>query len=298
MTTEPAACRLQRVDGRKLLPLGLGVTALFVLAGIASHGRPLAGGSRGTGPTAPFFDYVFTTLVLMAVAIAVAFVYLLLTTDTSRPKQLGHRWHVVSALLTMAVSAAVAVLILHTGFAQRFRELAQQVKPGQPAQKRQVQPPGKNVRPARVRWDEVGIVIALLAGTTVLLVAGRRARRAPRPLRRRSQEAVSLALDESLDDLRNEPDLRRAIIAAYARMERALAGAGIPRDAAEAPFEYLERALRSLDTSAAAVQRLTDLFEWAKFSQHEPEPQMRDEAVDALVAVRDELRRPVEAAVA
>ncbi len=204
----------------------------------------------------------------------------------------------MSALLTMAVSAAVAVLILHTGFAQRFRELAQRVKPGQPAQKRQVQPPGKNVRPARVRWDEVGIVIALLAGTTVLLVAGRRARRAPRPLRRRSQEAVSLALDESLDDLRNEPDLRRAIIAAYARMERALAGAGIPRDAAEAPFEYLERALRSLDTSAVAVQRLTDLFEWAKFSQHEPEPQMRDEAVDALVAVRDELRRPVEAAVA
>ncbi len=171
MTTEPAACRLQRVDGRKLLPLGLGVTSLLVLAGIASHGRPLAGGSRGTGPTASFFDYVFTTLVLMAVAIAVAFVYLLLTTDTSRPKQLGHRWHVVSALLTMAVSAAVAVLILHTGFAQRFRELAQRVKPGQPAQKRQVQPPGKNVRPARVRWDEVGIVIALLAGTTVLLVA-------------------------------------------------------------------------------------------------------------------------------
>ena len=81
-------------------------------------------------------------------------------------------------------------------------------------------------------------------------------------------------------------------------MERALAAAGIARDAAEAPFEYLERALRGLDTSADAVHRLTDLFEWAKFSQHEPEPAMRDEAIDALVAVRDELRRPAEAAVA
>ena len=46
------------------------------------------------------------------------------------------------------------------------------------------------------------------------------------------------------------------------------------------------------------MHRLTDLFEWAKFSQHEPEPAMRDEAIDALVAVRDELRRPAEAAVA
>jgi hypothetical protein len=38
------------------------------------------------------------------------------------------------------------------------------------------------------------------------------------------------------------------------------------------------------------VARLTELFEWARFSQHEPEPPMRDEAVDALVAIRDELR--------
>jgi Domain of unknown function (DUF4129) len=109
---------------------------------------------------------------------------------------------------------------------------------------------------------------------------------------------VSVALDESLDDLRNEPDLRRAIIAAYARMETALGFAGIRRHPAEAPLEFMERALTSLDTSTAAVRRLTVLFEWAKFSQHEPEPEMRDEAIDALVAVRDELRGPVEAVAA
>ena len=64
----------------------------------------------------------------------------------------------------------------------------------------------------------------------------------------------------------------------------------IPRHPAEAPLEYVERALLSLDTSAGAVRRLTDLFEWARFSHHDPEPSMRDDAVDALVAVRDELR--------
>ena len=88
-----------------------------------------------------------------------------------------------------------------------------------------------------------------------------------------------------------DPDLRRAIIAAYSRMERALAGSGMPRHPAEAPFEYIERALSDLDTSAGSAKRLTGLFEWAKFSQHEPGPQMRDEAIDALVDVRDELRR-------
>jgi hypothetical protein len=73
-------------------------------------------------------------------------------------------------------------------------------------------------------------------------------------------------------------------------METALAAAGVPRHVAEAPLEYLERVLLSLDTSADAVRRLTDLFEWARFSHHEPEPSMRDDAVDALIAVRDELR--------
>jgi hypothetical protein len=138
----------------------------------------------------------------------------------------------------------------------------------------------------------------LVAGCGVLLYAGKNTKRPPRPWRLRSQEAVSLALDESLDDLRNEPDLRRAIIAAYARMEHALAVGGMPRRPSEAPFEYVERALGELETSAASARRLTDLFEWAKFSHHEPGPEMRDEAIEALVAVRDELRQPAVAAVA
>ncbi|HEY1365561.1 MAG TPA: DUF4129 domain-containing protein, partial [Gaiellaceae bacterium] len=93
-----------------------------------------------------------------------------------------------------------------------------------------------------------------------------------------------------LDDLRGDPDVRRVIIAAYARMEAALAARGLPRHRAEAPLEYLERALLHLDASAASVRRLTDLFEWAKFSHHEPEPGMKDEAIRALEALRDELR--------
>jgi hypothetical protein len=144
-------------------------------------------------------------------------------------------------------------------------------------------------RAPRFRWDELVIVLGLLLVVGAIIAAGR-SRKDPKARREIAPEALAAALDESLDDLRTDADLRRAIIAAYARMETALAAAGIPRHPAEAPLEYVERALLSLDTSAEAVRKLTDLFEWARFSHHEPEPSMRDDAVDALIAVRDELR--------
>ena len=140
------------------------------------------------------------------------------------------------------------------------------------------------------RWEEAAVVLGLLLVVAVVVATTRR-RGTPGPLTS-APEALAAALDVSLDDLRTDPDLRRAIIAAYARMERALESIGLGRRVSEAPFEYIERALTSLQTSAEAAERLTTLFEWAKFSHHEPEPHMRDEAIDALIAVRDELRKP------
>jgi len=144
-------------------------------------------------------------------------------------------------------------------------------------------------RHPRFRWEELVVVIGVLAVLGAAAYATRRRLLPPEP-RGLAPEVLADVLDESIDDLRSDADLRRAIVAAYARMERTLAAAGVPRRPAEAPLEYLERALLGLDASADAVRRLTDLFEWARFSQYEPDPSMRDEAVDALVAVRDELR--------
>ena len=73
----------------------------------------------------------------------------------------------------------------------------------------------------------------------------------PAPARGRCPDsllpALADVLDETLDDLRAEADPRRAVIAAYARMERALAAYGLPRSPAEAPDEYLQRILADLD---------------------------------------------------
>jgi len=286
------------MESRRLVPLGVAVAALLVLAGVASRGRPLAGSGGGGGPTASFFDYFFTTFLILALIFVIVTVWGLLAFRPSGDSP-RTRNHLVSYLLAVAAGAAIALLLMHNAqFLQRFRQLDlnanKQHQTGTGA--RTLPAAGKNVRGARIRWDEVAVVVALFAGATIFIVAGR-SRKRMRPLSWRSstRHAASVALDESLDDLRNEPDLRRAIIAAYARMEAALGGAGIARRPSEAPLEYLERALTSLDTSADGVRRLTVLFEWAKFSQHDPEPAMRDEAIEALVAVRDELRAPVEA---
>jgi Domain of unknown function (DUF4129) len=279
---------------RRLLPLAFAVAGLLALAALASHGRPFTT-SHGNGPAAGFFDYVFTTIVLVAVAIAVVAVVAAMSTRAAPlPRRPPPKGNLLRSLVLLAIAVLIATLIGHA----RLRLHLHSPRPatnapaahGRPA--RGTTPHG---RAARLRWDEVAIVAALLAALGIAALASRRTHPPPEwPLR--SHEEVALALDESLDDLRTEPDLRKAIIAAYARMERALAAAGIPRRPSEAPFEYLERALYALDASAPAITRLTDLFERAKFSQHEPDPAMRDEAIDALVAIRDELRRPAAAA--
>jgi hypothetical protein len=283
------------VGGRRLFLLGLGVTVLLVLAGIASNGRPLRSGANGSGPSTLFFDYAYTTVAILGLATVFVFIYAVMTMRLGRTQALPSHWRIWSTLLGMVIVLGLALLVMRSELGDRIRNALggrtgqEQVDPRNDA----FNPNGRN---ARLRWDEVGLILATIAGIVIVLAATRPARRLPRPWRERSQEAVALALDESLDDLLNEPDLRRAIIAAYARMERALAAGGLPRRPSEAPFEYVERALRELDASAGAAQRLTALFEWAKFSQHEPEPSMRDEAVAALIAVRDELRAPAAVA--
>ncbi|HLX19256.1 MAG TPA: DUF4129 domain-containing protein [Gaiellaceae bacterium] len=276
---------------RRLVPLVLGVSGLLVVAALASHGRPLSR-SHGSGPTTTFFDYVFTTIVIVAVAAALLFVFGLLGSKPARPRQQRARLHPLQFVLTIVAALVIGYFLLHA----HFHHVSPPKTPGaNGANGTGNAAPRKasvRARGARLRWDEVAIVAALLAAAGVAAFASRN-RRQLKEWRFRPHDDIADALDESLDDLRLEPDLRRAIIAAYARMERALAMAGLPRRASEAPTEYLSRALGSLDTSRESVARLTELFERAKFSQHDPDPSMRDEAIDALTVVRDELRRPV-----
>ena len=76
----------------------------------------------------------------------------------------------------------------------------------------------------------------------------------------------------------------------YARMERGLGMLGTERIPSETPFEYLARVLERLSVSEEAAQRLTDLFERAKFSPAPVDEAMKAEAVAALEAIKEEAR--------
>ncbi|MES1247416.1 MAG: DUF4129 domain-containing protein [Actinomycetota bacterium] len=276
------------MNARRLLPVGAVVTALLVVAAIASHGRPLSPG-RGTGPSASFFDYVATTLVIVAAAMVVV-VLVVLRGDRvgGGPPRRGN-WHILSQVVIVAGAILLAELLLHSKFEQRLRNLAQQPpKQGQHVPTKTLPPAPTHLRNAHMRWDEIAIVAAIVLAVAAYFWFTRPGRKPLRELAKR-RAVVFRALDDSLDDLRSDPDVRRAIIAAYARMERALGAAGVPRRPAEAPFEYLSRALVELDAGRDPAERLTGLFERAKFSHHELGEPMRDEAIDALVAVRADL---------
>ena len=101
---------------------------------------------------------------------------------------------------------------------------------------------------------------------------------------------VAGTIDEAIDDLVAEPDARRAVIAAYARMESVLGRNGLRREPSETPLEYLRRVLLGLTARGDAVQSLTRLFEEARFSRHEIDATMKGEAIGALRTIRDDLR--------
>ncbi len=144
--------------------------------------------------------------------------------------------------------------------------------------------------PASIDWLVVGLVFAAaLVGFAILAAVLVRPRgRSIDELEAR--KALATMLDETLEDLQRERDPRRAVIAAYARMEGSLGAYGLPRRPWEAPLEYLGRVVSELTGSATAAKRLTRLFERAKFSEHSIDAGMKQDAIDAVGLVRDELR--------
>jgi hypothetical protein len=139
-----------------------------------------------------------------------------------------------------------------------------------------------------VLWAALTLVLAAVAGwvwwrrthPTLPLVA-----RTPT-----MESDVAESIDDAIDDLESEPDARRAVIAAYARMEGVFGRHGLRRQASETATEYLQRILLGLTTRVEAVGRLTGLFEQAKFSDHPIDGGMKQDAIDALRVIRDDLQ--------
>jgi hypothetical protein len=139
-------------------------------------------------------------------------------------------------------------------------------------------------------WIAVLITLVVLVAAGVLLWWRLRPRRHGPRLGGRPGAVIGQVLDDAVDDVLAEEDPRRAVIAAWARMERVLAAHGHARRPPEAPFEYAARAFVELGLARESLEGFASLYEWARFSLNQVTPGMRVEALDRLLAVRESIR--------
>jgi len=279
---------------RVVLPT-LVVLGLVAVVAIASTGSTPSGSGNTRTPSDSFFDTLLTLALIAVVAGGVLLVYGLTQRKAIAREVASGRYpqtSIVAFLVLFAFSMAFSYWRLRSWMRRPFTNAENQELPfpgTKPAPTSSDQQPAHMWEPS-IAWLPIAVVVGLvLAAVVAHVVAQRRARRGQRS---RTVLAAELAavLDQTLDDLRAEGDPRRAIIAAYARLERVLAANGVPRRPAETPDEYLPRVLHDLSIDPNAVERLTTLFIRAKFSQHLVETAMKEEAIGALELVRDELR--------
>jgi hypothetical protein len=286
---------------RGLLPVAAAV-GLLALVAIGSLRGPLGSGRGRPSYPADLVDSLLLLLFLAMLAAGVLAVVALWPTRhlPVRARRAGS-WNLI---LPMAAVLLLWLLRDLLGLGGGDRDENQATTLATPTT---LEPPAPPAEPGVAPLVVAGVaVLAMVAVVVAQLRADRRRRRPPTT---RTGRLVGL-LDDTLEDLEGDPDPRRAVIAAWARMERGLAAAGLPRRPAEAPFEYatrvLETSLGPIDRGTpsgfpgplrpASVQRLTGLFERAKFSRHAIGPADRDEAIAALRAVRRELVEAAERA--
>lgn len=135
----------------------------------------------------------------------------------------------------------------------------------------------------------LGLVVVMAVVSLLLAIRNRRRRVSPRALPDR-RTLVALSLNDVLAELQRETDPRRAVLLADRGMELALAEHGLPRTPSETANEYALRVADELSLSNGAALSLTRMYAVAHFSPNGLTSVDRSLAIDALSAIRDELR--------
>jgi hypothetical protein len=269
---------------RILTPLGLLLLlGVVVVASSADLGGQSLDAQEATGALATLLfalGAVWVAGILVASPLATG---LTARAEAAEPRRWSH---------TIAVILIVfAILFMLSGAGRLGNRGPNRVNPAAPSgeQVPQGRGPGRYLPTPPIDWVVVlavfGVAFVGFAAAARMVVHSNKAVRREVEAR----EALAAILDDTLDDLRAEPDPRRAVIACYSRMERSLASYGLPRHPFEAPEEYLGRVLEELQSGSPSARRLTRLFERAKFSEHSIDASMKDEAIEAVSELRSEL---------
>jgi len=162
-------------------------------------------------------------------------------------------------------------------------------------------PPQQRSGASRLLIATTAALLLMMVVATVLS-ALRRTRREQVPVSQvadaaapAAAEPLALAAERGLAEVAN-PNLppREAIIACYAAMEQALAGAPTTApQASDTPSEVLARAVTTGALSAGTATPLVEVFAEARYSTHVMTEEHRRTAEQALRSVLAELRSPV-----
>jgi len=281
--------------GTRLALVSLGLLALLAVVAFSSRGG--FGHHSSASPTGDYFSYAFTVfLIVFVLAIPVAvWAFVMQSREDVAPRK-SFQARIIRGILTvLLVGLIVAAAISfkhHLGELLHFNSTALKGGAKGIAHNRHSSP--TKYEP-QFKWIVVWITAAGAAvGIAVAaFLYRRRAFGALAPFDEQSDVSVELvaSITDAIEDLEAEPDPRRAVIAAYARMEGVLARHGLRRRLSETPLEYLQRILLGLTERKEAIGRLTSLFEQAKFSRHEIDASMKQDAIEALRELRDDLQR-------
>jgi Domain of unknown function (DUF4129) len=270
----------------------VGLLALVTLG--ASGGRPTRHGHLAARPVPSGLQDSWITLLIIAYGFAIVGVLVMMFRRRHRWQDPDSHWLrnyctvlVFMTLITGIGSWAITHGHLNVRSQKLFGQQAQQHPGGGLASPTARQVPA---RPAHFQWPLALAVggFVLLGGAWIFISRNRPGTRTTEP--GDVEEELAAAIGSTIDDLRGERDARRAVIAAYANMERILASHGFARGRSELPYEYLARVLQLLQVRESAVRSLTELFEYAKFSRHEIDDSMKERAIESLVTVREDLQ--------
>jgi hypothetical protein len=272
----------------RLLLVGIGVVVLLGVVAVSSRGG--LGHSHPVAPSRTYANYAFSAfLVLFVLAIPVAaYGYLLQAREVKLGRRRSFQARVgVSLLVTLAL---FVLLILRLYLRHHLNLPTFQTHVHRPHGIGGAGGGRKATYEPTFQWPVV-VAFALVAGVAAAVFLNRRTRRTPTAamLDQGLADDVATTIGGAIDDLEREADARRAVIAAYARMEGVLGRHGLRRRPSETALEYLRRVLLEVTARGDAVERLTGLFERAKFSKQDVDADMKAEAIDALRAIRDGL---------
>jgi hypothetical protein len=272
--------------------------ALLILLGVVAFASRsgFGGRSASAAPSLGFVDWLFSILLMLVAVLicAAGYVYFFLARNpqTRVRKSFANRVAQGLAFLALMLFVATAIVYVRRHSAAFRRRLDQLGVAGtnhahHPAA-------GGSRRSVSFQWPVLFLFVVL--GLALVAWYVMRRRRAAHSHFQIADDDTALAavvaesIGDAIDDLEAEPDARRAVIAAYARMESVLARHGLHRTPSETPLEYLRRLLLGLTARGDAVEALTGLFEEARFSRHQIDSEMKRGAIAALISIRDDLQ--------